>query len=90
MIIMHSKIESNEERSSLIEQGLLFNLIINEGEGKAKKPKEMSFWVVGRRRLNKSMSQTHTSGDVFVCFADLAEQILIELAFDLGFSKFAC
>lgn len=55
----------------------------------AHKTKELNFWVVGRRRFKRcdSNSEWSQQGDVFLCFHDAAEQILLELAFDIGFSK---
>lgn len=53
--------------------------------------KEMSFWVVGRRKLRRSdpKSEWRNQGDFFICFHDSLDQVLVELAFDIGFSKLA-
>lgn len=55
------------------------------------KLKEISFWVVGRRKLQRVDSKSHweNQGDFFLCFHDALDQILIEHAFDIGFSKLA-
>jgi len=51
------------------------------------KIKELNFWVVGRRRLKQINSKWISLGDFFICFHDAADQILIELAFDIGMCK---
>lgn len=95
-------LQKTQEDFKLIEQGVLFKLLINDETRQlrlAKNPdrkddmskmKEMNFWVVGRRKFkrdsNKPTSWT-SLGDFFVCFNDSLDQILMELAFDVGFSK---
>lgn len=55
------------------------------------KLREMSFWVVGRRKLRRvdSKSEWKSHGDLFICFNDSLDHVLVELAFDMGFSKLA-
>lgn len=55
------------------------------------KLREMSFWVVGRRKLRRvdSKSEWKSHGDLFICFNDSLDHVLVELAFDVGFSKLA-
>jgi len=94
-----------------IEQGVLFNLLLNEehlnaAKNKIEKPnmsqaevaahlkskmREISFWVVGRRRLHRDNKNAKwiSQGDFFICFHDEIDDILLELAFDVGFSKLA-
>jgi hypothetical protein len=94
-----------------IEQGVLFNLLLNEehlnaAKNKIEKPnmspaevaahlkskmREISFWVVGRRRLHRDNKNSKwiSQGDFFICFHDEIDDILLELAFDVGFSKLA-
>ena len=55
----------------------------------SSKIKELNFWVVGRRRLKQINSKWISLGDFFICFHDAADQILIELAFDIGMCKMA-
>lgn len=56
-----------------------------------KKLKEMTFWVVGRRKLRRLHSNAEwlIEGDFFICFNDSLEQVLVEMAFDICFSKLA-
>ena len=88
---------SNDLTETIIEQGVLFNLVIDDqlksdgqhSSSNSSKVKEMNFWVVGRRkmqRLNPSTQWTNL-GDFFVCFNDSIDQLLLELAFDVGFGK---
>lgn len=89
----------NKKSSStfeIVEQGVLFNMLIDEnnilksGKGVDKsKLKELNFWVVGRRRLQRANSSLEWDnlGDFFVCFHDSLDNLLIEIAFDFGFSK---
>lgn len=92
-----------------IEQGVLFNLLLNEEHlhgKKLEKPnmspaevaahlktkmREIHFWVVGRRRLHRSDKNSDwiSKGDFYICFHDEIDDILLELAFDVGFSKLA-
>jgi hypothetical protein len=60
------------------------------------KIKEMNFWVIGRRKFkrialtdmgNQLINEWNCLGDFYVCFHDSCEEILLELAFDIGFSK---
>lgn len=55
------------------------------------KVKELTFWVVGRRRMKRMSpnSPWKSLGDFFVCFHDSADQIILELAFDIGACKIA-
>ena len=75
----------------LIEQGVLFDLEIENKKqsSKSKLGKEMNFWVVGRRRLQRKDPQSKwvVVGDCFVCFVDNLESFVLELAFDMGFGK---
>ena len=43
----------------------------------------MNYWVVGRRELK------NTKRDFFICFHDSVPDILQEIAFDIGFSRFS-
>ena len=86
----------NKSNDQLIEQGVLFNLVADDGDPNvvAQNPlklKEMNFWVVGRRKLSRrnSKSEWKNYGDFFICFNDTVDQILVELAFDFAFTKFA-
>ena len=105
-----SKSQNEPENVMLVEQGVLFNLLLNEESVHQKKNeklnnaspaeldahlrskmREIHFWVVGRRRLyraNKHGKWT-SRGDFFICFHDAIDDILLELAFDIGFSKLA-
>jgi hypothetical protein len=94
---------------AVIEQGVLFNMLVDEKSMKkskkklakdaaevAQKPlkskkatKELNFWVVGRRKLQRINSKWINLGDFFICFHDSCEQILLEMAFDIGFGKLA-
>lgn len=86
--------ETNHSNNSLTEQGVLFNIIIDEKKEEQQssiKLKEMTFWVVGRRKMKRIGAKsdwTHV-GDFFVCFNDSVDQVLLELAFDMGFAKLA-
>lgn len=75
----------------LIEQGVLFDFEIENQKqrSKNKNGKVMNFWVVGRRRLQRTDPQSKwiVVGDCFVCFADNLESFVLELAFDMGYSK---
>ena len=53
------------------------------------KAKELNFWVVGRRRMKRTSvgSAWKNLGDFYICYHDSADQILLELAFDVGFCK---
>lgn len=53
--------------------------------------REISFWVVGRRKLRRDdpSSAWKSHGDLFICFNDSLDHVLVELAFDMGFSKLA-
>ena len=52
-----------------------------------QKMKELNFWVVGRRKLKRVADEWVNLGDLFICFHDSVEDILVELAFDIGFAK---
>lgn len=85
--------------------GVLFNIILTDEKLEqlnnksnhssiqmactSSKIKELNFWVVGRRRLKQINSKWISLGDFFICFHDAADQILIELAFDIGMCKMA-
>ena len=102
--------KTNETENLMhIEQGVLFNLLLNEEHlhtKKLEKPnmtpaevaanlktkmREINFWVVGRRRLHRADKNAKwiSQGDFFICFHDDIDGILLELAFDVGFSKLA-
>lgn len=51
----------------------------------------MTFWVVGRRKMKRMAPKSNWThvGDFFVCFNDSVDQVLLELAFDMGFAKLA-
>ncbi|RNA03712.1 inturned isoform X1 [Brachionus plicatilis] len=72
----------------VMEQGVLLDMEIEDGKQPANKArKELNFWVVGRRKLQRKDSQSKwvVIGDFFVCFHDNLEDVVLELAFDLGF-----
>ncbi len=92
----------SSDTTRIVEQGVLFNLTIDEsarmleGQNPAlcqqqTKVKEMNFWVVGRQRLSrKSLGSAWTkAGEIYLCFNDSIDQVLLELAFDAGFAKLA-
>ena len=55
---------------------------------KKEKYKEITFWVVGRRKFTFTKENILKNlGDFYVCFHDSVDQVLLELAFDLGFGK---
>jgi len=85
-----------------MEQGLLFNLTVDENfklpDGQHSglcqqqaKMKEMNFWVVGRQRLERQNSNSLwiNAGELYLCFNDTIDDVLLELAFDAGFAKLA-
>jgi hypothetical protein len=94
----------NDGNYEIIEQGVLFSLLVDDEARQLKlaknpdkkddlsKMKEMNFWVVGRRKFKRAgvnKSKWTSMGDFFICFNDSLDQVLIELAFDIGFSKLA-
>jgi hypothetical protein len=56
---------------------------------KKEKFKEITFWVVGRRKFkfNNDKNVLKNLGDFYICFHDSLDQVLLELAFDIGFGK---
>ena len=52
-------------------------------EKEANDQNVLNYWVVGRREL-RNMNK-----DFFICFHDTVPEILQEIAFDLGFSRFS-
>jgi hypothetical protein len=89
-ILSYKKI-NDESKETLLEQGVLFNMTIDEpkSDNSQSKPKEINFWVVGRRKMYKSNSSSKwlIVKDFYVCFNDTIDQVLLELAFDVGFGK---
>lgn len=76
----------------MLEQGVLFNMTVDEqkSDNSQSKPKEITFWVVGRRKMHRSdlsSNQWSVVKDFYVCFNDSIDQVLLELAFDVGFGK---
>ena len=79
----------------VIEQGILFQIVVDNqradtAKSVAKDVKELCFWVVGRRKLHRPTLKSdkwQSQGDFFICFHDHLDQALVEIAFDVGFSK---
>ena len=83
----------------VIEQGILFQIVVDSpaqleradtNKVAAKDVKELCFWVVGRRKLHRPTLKSdkwQSQGDFFICFRDNLDQALVEIAFDVGFSK---
>jgi len=104
--------DTTDKNDLLIEQGVLFSLLLTEDTSLNKtssekseqkqaslissfvapcsvKAKELNFWVVGRRRMKRTAAEStwKNLGDFYICYHDSADQILLELAFDIGFCK---
>ncbi|CAF0843916.1 unnamed protein product [Brachionus calyciflorus] len=93
---MEEKFGKNDKCFEIVEQGVLFDLFMDDEKTKTKqknddksKMKEFNFWVVGRRKLQRvdTNSEWINLGDFFVCFHDNLEDIILELAFDIGCAK---
>ena len=93
------KEEDGDDDSSdgaFVEQGAMFGLLketpVKDGHKRQEKDKEaelqqrLDFWVIGRRR-GLPGRRRRRAREFFVCFLDTIDQVLLELAFDKGFSQ---